>query len=103
MGIHSKNLLKLAYIFEKGRLEIKQRIDLYFFAISIKTREFRFLRMAVISPFNKIKSLKKIMPNSYSFVFIRLGCIQPKTNRIDPVMNFGLNGICHLSHIAVFI
>jgi hypothetical protein len=81
-------------------LQVKKRINLYFLAIGIKADKFRPLRMTVIGPFDKIKSFKKIMAGSYRFVFIRLTRIQPETDRVDPVMNFGLNGICHLSHIV---
>jgi len=78
---------QLTDILEKRCLQVKQRLNIYFFAISVETQKFRIFHIVILGPFKKIKRFKKIMISG-NVVFIGLRAVKPEPDRVDPLVHF---------------
>ena len=83
-------LFKYAQIFVKGRLQIKQRLNLHAFAIPIKTFVLNMAGRVVIYPLRKIKGRKKIVVYSNRIVNRGMPAMAFKPNLIYPGMHLGV-------------
>jgi hypothetical protein len=80
-------LFKLTYVFKKCNLYIEQRFYIYFFAIGIKAKKFGTFRVISGSFFKKVESFKKIMIDCNIIFTIGLRSVEPKADRIHPIMD----------------